>query len=48
MFVGPMIRAGRYAERINHYNVLRTIEDIYGLAPTGKAATAAPIAGIWR
>jgi phosphatidylinositol-3-phosphatase len=48
MFVGPMIRAGRYSERINHYNVLRTLDDLYGLAPTGKAASATPITDIWR
>jgi phosphatidylinositol-3-phosphatase len=48
MFVGPMVRAGRYPERIDHYRVLRTLEDLYGLTPTGKAATVAPIAGIWR
>jgi hypothetical protein len=48
MFVGPMIRAGRYTQRINHYNVLRTLEDLYGLTPTGKAATAAPIDDIWK
>ncbi len=47
MFVGPMIRAGRYPQRINHYNVLRTLEDLYGLPLSGKAATAAPITGIW-
>jgi hypothetical protein len=27
----------------NHYNVLRTIEDMYGLAPLGNTATAAPL-----
>jgi hypothetical protein len=48
MFVGPMVRAGRYPEHVDHYRVLRTIEDLYGLAPTGKAAVAKPIAGIWR
>jgi acid phosphatase len=47
-FVGPMIRAGSYSERINHFNVLRTLEDLYGLTPTGKAAGAAPIADVWR
>ena len=48
MFVGPMIRAGRYSERIDHYRILRTLEDLYGLAPTGKAATVAPITSIWK
>jgi len=48
MFVGPMIRAGRYTERIDHYRVLRTLEELYNLPPTGKAATAAPITDIWK
>lgn len=48
MFVGPMIRAGRYTERIDHYRVLRTLENLYGLKPTGKAATVAPITSIWK
>jgi phosphatidylinositol-3-phosphatase len=48
MFVGPMVRAGRYPERVDHYRVLRTLEDLYGLTPTGKAATVAPITDIWR
>jgi hypothetical protein len=48
MFVGPMVRAGTYAERIDHYRVLRTLEDIYGLARTGKANDVEPITSIWR
>jgi acid phosphatase len=35
------------SQNINHYNVLRTIEDMYGLAPLGKAASATPITSIW-
>jgi hypothetical protein len=48
MFVGPMVRPGSYTERIDHYRVLRTLEDLYGLAHTGKAGAVAPITGIWR
>ena len=47
-FVGPMVKAGRYGERIDHFRVLRTLEDMYGLTPTGKAAQAAPITDVWR
>ena len=39
--------AGTSGQRIDHYSVLRTLEDMYGLAPLGKAATATPISGIW-
>ncbi len=48
MFVGPMIRAGRYPERVDHYRVLRTIEDLYGLPPTGNAARTTPLTDIWK
>ncbi len=48
IFVGPMVKPGRYSERINHYNVLRTIEDMYGLSHLGQSAAAAPIVDVWR
>jgi acid phosphatase len=48
LFVGPMVRPGRYAERIDHRNVLRTLEDMYGLAPTAQAARVAPVTDCWR
>jgi hypothetical protein len=43
-----MVRAGSYTERIDHYRVLRTLEDLYGLRPTGNAANVAPITTIWK
>lgn len=45
---GPMVRPGRYAQRISHYELLRTIEDFYGLPPSGRAKNALAIAGCWR
>jgi acid phosphatase len=48
IFYGPMIKAGRYAERVDHYNTLRTIEDMYGLKPSGRAIAAAPILDCFR
>ena len=48
LFVGPMVGPGVSGERIDHYNVLRTIEDMYGLGHAGESARAAPINGIWR
>jgi len=47
LFAGPMVTPGLYADRINHFNVLRTIEDMYGLAYAGAAAAAAPITVGW-
>ena len=48
LFVGPMVQVGRYEQRITHYNVLRTIEDLYGLPHAGASADAAPIIQIWK
>jgi acid phosphatase len=48
VLVGPMVRPGNTNQNIDHYNVLRTLEDMYGLAPLGAAANAAPITGVWR
>lgn len=47
IFVGQDVKPGRYDEPITHYNVLRTIEDFYGLAPVGKSLVAAPIQDCW-
>jgi phosphatidylinositol-3-phosphatase len=47
-FVGPMVKSGQYSENLNHFNLLRTIEDIYGLSHAGAAGNSTPIGGIWR
>jgi hypothetical protein len=47
LFAGAGIQPGKYSQTINHYNVLRTIESWYGLAPLQRAADAAPITNIW-
>ena len=48
IFIGPMVRPGKYGTKITHYNVLRTIEDIYGLRHSGNSAHADPILEIWK
>jgi len=47
LFVGGMIKGGRYDTTINHYSVLRTVEDMFGLPHAGESATAEPITGCW-
>ena len=47
IFSGANVVTGQYSEKINHYNVLATLEQLNGLAKTGNAATAAPITDIW-
>jgi len=48
LFVGPMVKAGVYKEKINHYNVLRTIEDLYGLRHAGNSGSYLPIKDVWK
>ncbi len=48
IFFGPMVKPGTYPVRINHYNVLRTIIEMYGLTPIGHSAEARPIVEVWR
>jgi phosphatidylinositol-3-phosphatase len=44
---GAHVQPGTYNDQINHYNVLSTLEQMYGLPKTGNAVNAAPIADIW-
>ena len=47
LFVGPMVKPGNYSESINHFNLLRTLEDMYRLPYAGAAATVSTITDIW-
>jgi acid phosphatase len=47
MLVGPMVKAGPSDQRIDHYSLLRTLTEMYGLPPLGQAAAASPLTGIW-
>ncbi len=47
LFVGPMVRPGKYDSRVDHYGVLRTLLDMYGLDHLGNSRAAAPIMEIW-
>jgi arylsulfatase A-like enzyme len=44
---GGHVKPGSYNQPISHYNVLSTIEEMYGLPKSGLAANAPPIANIW-
>jgi hypothetical protein len=48
VFYGGPVRPGRYTERIDHFSVLRTLADMYGLGYAGAAAAAHPITDVWR
>jgi hypothetical protein len=45
--VGQGVTPGQYAESITHDNVLRTVEDSLGVAPTNNAANATPITDVF-
>jgi phosphatidylinositol-3-phosphatase len=47
LFVGADVKPGTYSESINHYGVLRTLEEFYGLPPAGRSKDATPITDIW-
>jgi phosphatidylinositol-3-phosphatase len=48
VFFGGPVQPGRYKERIDHYNVLRTIEMLYDLQPLSNTISRNPIENVWR
>jgi len=48
IFYGQPVVTGRYSESIDHYSVLRTIEDMYGATPVGNSASSSPITDVWQ
>jgi hypothetical protein len=48
IFVGAHVKAGQYGKTINHYSVLSTIEDIYGLPYTYNASEDMAIKDVWQ
>jgi len=46
--VGAHVAPGQYDETINHYNLLATLEQIYGLTKVGASASASVISDIWN
>lgn len=43
--IGPTVKPTTVSQPIDHYNVLRTIEDMYGLDPLGQARNASALNG---
>lgn len=44
---GARVQPGNYTEKIDHYRLLRTLEDAFGLGGLGSAAQTQPITDIW-
>lgn len=47
IIVGQPVTPGTYSEHIDHYTMLRTLEDMYGLPALGTAADRDPVTDIW-
>src|SRR5947207_9674491 len=47
IFDGQMVKPGQYNEYLDHFGVLRTVEDMYGLPHAGASATATAISDIF-
>jgi acid phosphatase len=48
LLIGPMVKAGKYGQKITHYSVLHTIEKITGVACTANACSAPLLQKIWQ
>jgi hypothetical protein len=49
LVIGPLVRPGSVVSTpVDHYSVLRTIEQAWQLPYLGKSRTSVPISGIWR
>ncbi|HEY9367895.1 alkaline phosphatase family protein [Streptomyces sp.] len=47
VFYGAHVKQGRYGSAYNHFNLLRTFEDLFGTGHAGNAASAQPIAEVF-
>jgi hypothetical protein len=41
-------RGSRFAHATNHYGLLRTVEDSWGLPRLGLSRFGTPVGGIWQ
>ena len=48
ILVGPMVKTGSSDQRIDHYSLLRTLLDFYGLPAIGASRDAEAIRNIWK
>ena len=47
IFIGQMVQGGSYATHMNHYSVLRTLEDMYSLPYCDSSAHYSPVTACW-
>ena len=46
--VGQRVIPGPLTERTDHYRLLRTLEDLYGLPPLGRSGRTTAVGGLWH
>ena len=46
-FLGADVKGGSYNQPVTHYNILRTVEDLYQLPYAGASADSSAVNGIW-
>ena len=46
--LGQGVKPGKYAQKLSHYDLLRSLTDMYGAEPVGKAAQATGLGDIWK
>jgi phospholipase C len=47
IFYGANVKTGQYPETVNHYNLLRTFEDMFNATPIGNSTSVSAITDIW-
>ncbi len=48
IFVGPMVKPGKSAQHISHYNLLRTVGEMFGLPLVNESAHVQQIGRVWK
>jgi phospholipase C len=48
VILGQDVKPGKYGQKLNQYDLLRMLTDMYGAVPVGAAAQASGIDGIWK
>jgi len=48
LFAGEMVKHGSYNQKIDHYRLLRTMEEMYGLPYAGNSAASSAINNVWK
>jgi acid phosphatase len=48
IFAGAMVKSGQYTQHLSHYDLLRMIEEMYGMQYVGESASAQEVKNVWQ